>query len=81
MIISGLITREVGERLLREQPYASEKDMRLDYDYVLKKLGFSKVEFENYLASNEVPHNTYKSERALWDFLNSLRKKITVSGK
>ena len=40
MIISGLITREEGERLLREQPYASEKDMRLDYEYVLKKLGF-----------------------------------------
>ena len=45
----------------------------------LLKLG--KVEFENYLASNEVPHNTYKSERGLWDFLNSLRKKITVAGK
>ena len=38
MIISGLITREEGERLLREQPYASEKDMRLDYEYVLKNL-------------------------------------------
>ena len=34
------------------------------------------MEFENYLAANEVSHNTYKSERGLWDFLNSLRKKL-----
>ena len=37
------------------------------------------MEFENYLAANEVSHNTYKSEEVFGIF-STAKKKITVSG-
>ncbi len=77
LIISGQMTRDEALAILEESPYTDEDQMRADYAFVLKKLGFTEDEFKEYLSTPETPHSRYGSERWLWDGLNKIRKAIT----
>lgn len=46
-VISGEITREKALQLIKKPPY-DEKQIELDTDYVIKKLGITKEEFKEY---------------------------------
>ena len=72
------MTREEALKEIRKPPYSSEVDLKNDYFFVLKKLGISEEKFSAYIKQPETPHNFYKSEKFIWDFLNNLRKKLKV---
>lgn len=69
LITTGQMHREDALRLIQESPYPNFNQEREDYEYVLKKLGFSREEFEQYVALPAVPHDTYRSEKLIWDLL------------
>ncbi|MCB0489360.1 MAG: N-acetyl sugar amidotransferase [Cyclobacteriaceae bacterium] len=61
LILSGQLTREAAIRQLIEPTYSqSEKDT--DLDYVVKKLGFAKHEWEQIMTASEVSHEDYETE-------------------
>ena len=39
----------------------------------LKKLGFSESEFDNFLEADAVPHETYKNEKSIKNFITRLK--------
>jgi N-acetyl sugar amidotransferase len=62
LILSGQLTR--NEALLElQKPTYSEKDQLDDLDYVLKKLGFTKAEWDQIMSSPVVPHDAFDNEK------------------
>lgn len=61
LICSGQITREEAIVELKKPTYPDLNLEKSDYNFVLKKLGFSKEEFENYMMSPPISHMDYKS--------------------
>ena len=47
-----------------------------DREFVIKKLGFSQQELENYIGSPEIAHSHYKSDVSLIRVLQKIRKKL-----
>jgi hypothetical protein len=76
LIMTGQMLREDALRFIQESPYPDSNQERDDYEYVLKKLGFSREEFEQYIAAPPVPHGNYRSEKPIWDFLYRFYKFI-----
>lgn len=76
LITTGQMRREDALRMMQESPYPDSNQEREDYDYVLKKLGFSREEFEQYMAAPAVPHNAYRSEKPMWDFFYRCYKRV-----
>ena len=68
------ISREEAQQEMAK-PLYEENDLRNEYDYVIKKLGFSKDEFDNIIASPPVHHRHYKSDIGYANFLAGLWKK------
>jgi len=60
MIMTGQISRKEAHESLMEPPY-EESLLIQDKQFVMKKLGFSEVEFETYMSSKEVSHYCYPS--------------------
>jgi N-acetyl sugar amidotransferase len=58
LILSGQMTKEAAVREL-EQPLYNETELAQEKEYVLKKLGLSKEEFDRILKSPPVPHEQY----------------------
>ena len=75
LICCGQITREQALQELREPIYATEQ-LKIDYDFVLKKLGFTEAEFEKYIDSPGRPHSDFDSEAKYWG-----RNKVTAKLK
>lgn len=75
LVCMGEITRERALEILKAPVYDSGQQAE-DYDYVIKKLGYSKEEFEAYLDAPEVSHFAYKT-----NFQSVLRKKINLPDK
>jgi N-acetyl sugar amidotransferase len=81
LIMTGQMTREIAVVHLASSPYPDQEQMKSDYDFVLKKLGFSVQEFAAYISEPPVPHSHYPSERWLWDGLSALRRRILQISK
>jgi N-acetyl sugar amidotransferase len=62
LVVSGQISRDEAVAMLDQDPYPDPVQKRDDLDFVLKKLGLSEAEFENYMARPAVPHLAYPSE-------------------
>jgi hypothetical protein len=76
LITTGQMLREDALRMMQELPYPDCNQEREDYEYVLKKLGFAREEFEQYMAAPAVPHSAYRSEKPMWDFFYRCYKGI-----
>jgi N-acetyl sugar amidotransferase len=63
LICSGEMEREEALEELRHPPY-SEDLQKQDKQYVARKLGFSKEEFDNLLGLPSVSHKDYGTDRA-----------------
>lgn len=74
LIRNGEITRENALKELK-LPLYSKDELRNDYDYIAKKLGFSKDEFEQILNAKPISHDHYKSDIKYAQFLIKLWKK------
>ena len=71
MIISGQLTKEQAKDLIKNNPYDDLQQLESDKEYVIKKLGFSKEEFEQILAAKPKSHLDYPS---VINIINKLRK-------
>lgn len=67
LILSEQATRTSAIEDLKSIPYPSERALRDDVRYFLKKMQWSSVDLENYLLRPEVPHSSYPSEKPVWD--------------
>ena len=61
LIFSGQISKSEALDEL-DKPIYSPEQLVIDKMFVLKKLGFSENEFENYINSSPLPHEYYKSQ-------------------
>jgi N-acetyl sugar amidotransferase len=81
MICCGQTTREQAIEELKK-PIYEPAQLRLDFDFVLKKLGFSNGEFDEYINAPGAPHANYDTEAKYWSrnkvksALKNLVKKI-----
>lgn len=66
LICSGQMTREDAVSRMDEPGYREEQ-CKQDLPFVLKKLGYSRDEFEQYIQSPRVEHSVYGVERGLHD--------------
>jgi N-acetyl sugar amidotransferase len=78
LIMSEQISRKEALKDLKNIAYDSEKDLKKDLEYFLKKMNWTKSQLENYLCREEVSHSKYSSERVLWDFLKKIEKILKI---
>ena len=67
LIMNGEMARSDALAALQGIAYESERLLKQDTSYFLKKMGWTKEKLDDYLARPEVPHDAYPSERRLWD--------------
>ena len=63
--------REAALSELKNSPYPDPEQEKQDIEFVMKKLGFTKASFEEYMYASKVPHEFYGSE---WNFYIILKK-------
>ena len=65
LICSGQISREEAIKEL-ELPVYDEKQLKLDKEFVLKKLDLNESEFQTILNAPIVPHSIFKTEKSIF---------------
>jgi len=76
LIISKQMSRENALDLLKKSPYPDNTLESADYEFILKKMGFSKNEFDKYISEKPVRHEIYGSEKWLWVLLKRVYNKF-----
>lgn len=79
LITNGEITRQQALVEL-DTPVYPESELRKEMSFVLRKLGFSKEEFEAIMASPPVPHDHYPSDIKIYRILRWLKLKLWGRG-
>ena len=74
MVVSGQLTKQEGLEVLQSSPYPSERDLDLDKEYFIKKMGWSELELSDYLRRPEVPHDHYRTEVPFANFVARLKE-------
>jgi N-acetyl sugar amidotransferase len=69
LIISGQLSRDEALRQLELPPYPDPQQEEQDRLFVMKKLGFTEAQFEDYLNRPPVPHAAFKSELGFYETL------------
>jgi N-acetyl sugar amidotransferase len=80
LIMNGEMTRKEAMEALEGIPYESEKLLRSDTAYFLKKMGWTREKLDEYLARPGKPHNSYPSEKPLWDRAIATYRRFRASG-
>ena len=75
LIASGQITRNDALDELKK-PIIEEALLKQDLEYVPKKLGLTKLEFEEIMANTPKQHNEYATNKKTRDFLFSMNRKF-----
>jgi len=77
LIFSGQITKEEALKELSEPIYPQEL-FSSDYEFAIKKLGFTDDEFQQYLKEPAIPHTHFETSMSLFDEIPALKpfKKI-----
>jgi len=70
------ITRDDAISKINTPLYSNEDAFRTEKNYVLKKLGFSEVEFNSYMDQNPVLHSSYKTDKYFIDTLKYVFNKF-----
>jgi N-acetyl sugar amidotransferase len=76
LIFSGQLTKEVAIEELKKPIYPAEI-FNEDYEFVLKKFGYTDEQFQNYINTPPVPHSNYETSISIFDeiaFLKPLKK-------
>jgi N-acetyl sugar amidotransferase len=68
LILNGEMTREEALASLEGIAYESDRLLKQDTSYVLKKMRWPREKLDEYIARPEVAHDAYPSEKKLWDF-------------
>jgi N-acetyl sugar amidotransferase len=80
LIYAGQITKEEALCKLQEPPYG-EQLVKQDLEFVTKKLGLSKIEFENIMRTPTRSHLDYEIEKSVYDsypYLKPLRGGVNL---
>lgn len=77
LILTGQMTREEALEKLNESPY-SEDMMQDDMEYIAKKLGLSKVEFEQIINGENKDYRDYKNSLKLIEIFIKIAKLVGV---
>ena len=72
LIRNGEITRDQALQELRK-PLYDESELKSDREFVLKKLGFSDVEFNDFMKEKPRSHSDFKNEEKLVKMFSDLR--------
>jgi len=80
LIFSGQITKEEALAELAEPIYPIEL-FKKDYEFVLKKLGFTDQEMKDYISAPPQPHSNYNSSLSLFDEYPILKPLKKIFGK
>ena len=67
LICSGQLTKKEALSELSKPIYPSEEMLNEDKEFVLKKLGFTKQEFDNYINAPRRRHSEFKIEQSLYN--------------
>ena len=67
LIVNGEMTRDEALAALQDIAYESEKLLKVDITFFLKKMGWSREKLDNYIARPAIPHDSYPTEKPLWD--------------
>lgn len=73
LILSNQMTRTQALEELKESNY-DDRLREQDHEFIAKKLGISKSEFEEILARPIVDHLDYPNEKWLWDLILRMRR-------
>jgi N-acetyl sugar amidotransferase len=76
LIMNGEMSREEALEALDGIAYESDRLLKQDRRYFLKKMGWPDSKLEEYLARPGVPHDSYPSELPLWNFALELYRKV-----
>jgi hypothetical protein len=72
MVVAGEITR--GQALVRiEEPLYDAARLRVDEDFVIKKLGIGEAEFRSIMAAPPRHHSDFASDEWLYRLKDRLR--------
>jgi len=74
LVCSGQLSRAQALELMNESTYEDTRLLEEDMEYVLKKLGFTEVEFEKYLESPAVQHQRYASNEWIFRQLAPMKR-------
>jgi N-acetyl sugar amidotransferase len=77
LIVSGQLTREQALVELEQTDYPAELE-RQDHDFIAKKLGLSRTEFDEILARPPVDHLEYPNSKWAFDLLIGLTDKLGI---
>lgn len=72
LIFSGQITKDEALEELKKPIYPPEL-LETDYEFVIKKLGFTRDSFEAYLNTPPVPHSQFQLSISIFDEIPMLR--------
>lgn len=76
LVAAGQMDRDLALNDLCKIPYPKTESLEEDKKYFLKKMGWTQSRLNNYIASEEVPHSCYDTEKPLWDVLNLVYKRF-----
>jgi hypothetical protein len=68
------MTREEALQCFQENPYPDPNLLEQDKEYILKKMGLTKIEFDKYISLPGIPHSNYKTEEPFFKFLLRMKK-------
>lgn len=80
LIVSGQMPRSQALTALAADPYPSPTDLEADIAYFLKKLGWRRDQWDEYLARPERPHAEFGSEMRLYAAVRSASKRLSRGG-
>lgn len=75
LIVSGQMSREQAVAALAEHPYPSATELETDIAFFLKKLGWTRGQWDDYLARPERRHDEFGSEARRYAFARSLSRR------
>ena len=74
LVASGQMTREQAISGLKGIAYPSERALEDDKVYFVKKMGWTLQQLQEYINRPSKPHDSYPTERLLWDWLLKIYK-------
>lgn len=69
LVAGGQMTRNEALEELNKPPFLTEQLLNEDIQYFLKKMGWTRTQFEEYIKRPEVQHDYYGSEKKLWEWI------------
>ena len=72
-IRNGDLTRQEAIEIVNTK-FTESNHFKRDKEYVLKKLDFSEIEFDQMMTDSPVPHDFYKNNKRTFNFYNTLYK-------